>query len=141
MIYTELTIKAMNLAYNAHHGQFDKGGVPYIFHPIHLAEEMDDEYSTCVALLHDTVEDTDVTLEQLAAFFPREIVEAVDLLTHREGVEYFDYVRTIKMNPLAAKVKLADLRHNSDLSRMDEVTEKTLARREKYLAAIRLLEE
>ena len=71
MIYTELTIKAMNLAYSAHHGQFDKGGVPYIFHPIHLAESMDDEISTCVALLHDTVEDTDVTLEQLAQAFPR----------------------------------------------------------------------
>ena len=70
MIYTELTIKAMNLAYSAHHGQFDKGGVPYIFHPIHLAECMDDEISTCVALLHDTVEDTDVTLEQLEKEFP-----------------------------------------------------------------------
>ena len=71
MIYTELTIRAMNLAYNAHHGQFDKGGVPYIFHPIHLAEQMDNEISTCVALLHDTVEDTAVTLEQLAAFLYR----------------------------------------------------------------------
>ena len=91
MIYTELTIKAMNLAYAAHHGQFDKGGVPYIFHPIHLAEGMDDEISTCVALLHDTVEDTAVTLEQLAQEFPPAVVEAVDLLTHREGVEYFDY--------------------------------------------------
>ena len=109
MIYTDLTIKAMNLAYAAHHGQFDKGGVPYIFHPIHLAEEMDDEVSTCVALLHDTVEDTAVTLEELAESFPREIVEAVDLLTHREGVEYFDYVRSIRANPVAVKVKLADL--------------------------------
>ena len=83
--------------------------MPYIFHPIHLAETMDDEISTCVALLHDTVEDTDVTMEQLAKEFPREIVEAVDLLTHRDGVEYFDYVRAIKANPVAVKVKLADL--------------------------------
>ena len=118
MIYTELTIRAMNLAYEAHHGQLDKGGVPYIFHPIHLAEGMDDEISTCVALLHDTVEDTDVTLEELAAIFPREIVEAVDLLTHREGVEYFDYVRAIKANPVAVKVKLADLAHNGDPKRI-----------------------
>ena len=65
MIYTELTIKAMNLAYAAHHGQFDKGGVPYIFHPIHLAEQMDDEVSTCVALLHDTVEALDERQKQL----------------------------------------------------------------------------
>jgi len=140
MIYTELTIKAMNLAYNAHHGQLDKGGVPYIFHPIHLAEEMDDEVSTCVALLHDTVEDTSVTLEDLAKEFPREIVEAVRLLTHEEGVEYFDYVRSIKANPIAVKVKLADLRHNGDPKRVCNQgnAEK---RRAKYAAAWKILTE
>ena len=140
MIYTDLTIKAMNLAYTAHHGQFDKGGVPYIFHPIHLAEEMDDEVSTCVALLHDTVEDTAVTLEELAESFPREIVEAVDLLTHRDGVEYFDYVRSIRANPVAVKVKLADLRHNGDPKRISNQgnAEK---RREKYAKAWKILTE
>lgn len=140
MIYTDLTIKAMNLAYTAHHGQFDKGGVPYIFHPIHLAEEMDDEASTCVALLHDTVEDTAVTLEELAEIFPREIVEAVDLLTHRDGVEYFDYVRAIRENPVAVKVKLADLRHNGDPKRISNQgnAEK---RREKYAKAWKILTE
>ncbi|MBP3661324.1 MAG: bifunctional (p)ppGpp synthetase/guanosine-3',5'-bis(diphosphate) 3'-pyrophosphohydrolase [Oscillospiraceae bacterium] len=140
MIYTDLTIKAMNLAYNAHHGQFDKGGVPYVFHPIHLAEEMDDEVSTCVALLHDTVEDTAVTLEELAEIFPREIVEAVDLLTHRDGVEYFDYVRSIRANPVAVKVKLADLRHNGDPKRISNQgnAEK---RREKYAKAWKILTE
>ena len=140
MIYTDLTIKAMNLAYNAHHGQFDKGGVPYIFHPVHLAEEMDDEVSTCVALLHDTVEDTAVTLEELAEIFPREIVEAVDLLTHRDGVEYFDYVRAIRENPVAVKVKLADLRHNGDPKRISNQgnAEK---RREKYAKAWKILTE
>ena len=66
MIYTPLTMKAMKIAYDAHHGQVDKSGVPYIFHPCHLAEQMTDEVSTCVALLHDVAEDTDVTLEQLA---------------------------------------------------------------------------
>ena len=140
MIYTELTIKAMNLAYNAHHGQFDKGGVPYIFHPIHLAETMDDEISTCVALLHDTVEDTDVTLEQLAREFPEEVVEAVALLTHGEDVEYFDYVRAIKGNPIAVRVKLADLAHNGDPRRISNQgnAEK---RRAKYAAARRILTE
>ena len=140
MIYTELTIKAMNLAYNAHHGQFDKGGVPYIFHPIHLAEGMDEEISTCVALLHDTVEDTDMTLAQLAKEFPREIVEAVDLLTHRDGVEYFDYVRAMKQNPIAVRVKLADLAHNGDLKRICNQgnAEK---RREKYAKAKKILTE
>ena len=124
----------MVLAYNAHHGQFDKGGVPYIFHPIHLAEQMDDEISTCVALLHDTVEDTDVTLEQLAAEFPREIVEAVDLLTHRDSVDYFDYVRAIKANPIAVKVKLADLAHNGDPKRICNQGNQE-KRRIKYTAA------
>ena len=140
MIYTELTMKAMVLAYNAHHGQFDKGGVPYIFHPIHLAEQMDDEISTCVALLHDTVEDTDVTLENLAKDFPAEVVNAVRLLTHAEDVEYFDYVRAIKSDPIAAKVKLADLTHNGDPNRISNQgnAEK---RREKYAAARKILLE
>ena len=139
MIYTELTIKAMNLAYAAHHGQYDKGGVPYIFHPIHLAEGMDDEISTCVALLHDTVEDTDVTLEQLAKEFPREVVEAVALLTHAEDVEYFDYVRAIKANPVAVKVKLADLDHNGDPKRICNQGNQE-RRRIKYAAARAILE-
>ena len=139
MIYTELTIKAMNLAYSAHHGQYDKGGVPYIFHPIHLAEQMDDEISTCVALLHDTVEDTAVTLEQLAAEFPKEVVDAVALLTHADGVEYFDYVRAIKANPVAVKVKLADLSHNGDPKRICNQGNQE-RRRIKYAAARAILE-
>ena len=138
MIYTDLTIKAMNLAYTAHHGQFDKGGVPYIFHPIHLAEQMDDEITTCVALLHDTVEDTDVTLEQLAREFPREVVDAVSLLTHAEDVEYFDYVRAIKQNPIAVKVKLADLSHNGDPKRICNQGNQE-KRRIKYAAARAIL--
>lgn len=140
MIYTELTIRAMNLAYTAHHGQYDKGGVPYIFHPIHLAECMDDEISTCVALLHDTVEDTEVTLEQLAKLFPKDVVDAVALLTHAEDVEYFDYVRAIKADPVAVKVKLADLAHNGDPKRICNQgnAEK---RRVKYAAARAILEE
>ena len=139
MIYTELTIKAMNLAYHAHHGQFDKGGVPYIFHPIHLAEEMDDEISTCVALLHDTVEDTAVTLDDLSKEFPEEVVNAVRLLTHGEDVDYFDYVRAIKQNPIAVKVKLADLRHNGDPKRICNQGNQE-RRREKYAAARAILE-
>ena len=139
MIYTELTIKAMVLAYHAHHGQFDKGGVPYIFHPIHLAEEMDDEISTCVALLHDTVEDTAVTLEDLSKEFPAEVVSAVSLLTHGEDVDYFDYVRAIKEDPIAVKVKLADLRHNGDPKRICNQGNQE-RRREKYAAARAILE-
>lgn len=140
MIYTELTIKAMVLAYHAHHGQFDKGGVPYIFHPIHLAEEMEDEISTCVALLHDTVEDTAVTLKDLSKEFPAEVVNAVRLLTHGEDVDYFDYVRAIKQNPIAVKVKLADLRHNGDPKRICNQGNQE-RRRAKYAAARKILLE
>jgi len=117
MIYTELTKKAISIAYNAHHGQVDKAGVPYVCHPLHLAESMEDEISCCAALLHDVVEDTPITLEELANDFPQEVIDALALLTHEEDVNYFDYVRRIKNNPIAKKVKLADLAHNSDTSR------------------------
>ncbi|MGN0389569.1 MAG: HD domain-containing protein, partial [Wujia sp.] len=75
MVYTDMTIQAMKVAYAAHEGQTDRSGVPYIFHPIHLAEQMDDELSCTVALLHDVVEDTGTTLEMLQKEFPPEVVE------------------------------------------------------------------
>lgn len=140
MIYTHLTNEAMKLAYKAHHGQVDKGGIPYIFHPYHLAEQMPDEYTTCVALLHDVVEDTDVTLEELAKIFPREVVEAVAVMTHGEDEPYLDYVQRISANPIARIVKLADLHHNSDQSRLENADEATLAHfREKYRKAFEIL--
>ena len=119
MVYTPLTAKAMHVAYTAHHGQADKAGIPYIFHPIHLAESMDEEISCCVALLHDTVEDTDITFEYLEQEFPEAVLDALKLLTHAEGTDYFEYVRRIKENPIAVKVKLADIAHNSDQTRLD----------------------
>ena len=144
MIYTPLTIRAMNIAYAAHHGQVDKAGVPYIFHPLHLAETMDDEISCCAALLHDTVEDTAVTLEDLAKEFPAEVVEAVRLLTHDPSENYLEYVRRIKGNSVAMKVKLADLAHNSDQSRFAgvQVSEERLGYfRDKYAKARAILLE
>lgn len=142
MIYTHLTNKAMQIAYHAHHGQVDRGGIPYIFHPYHLAEQMTDEYTTCVALLHDVVEDTDVTLEELTQVFPKEVIDAVALMTHAEGVDYFDYVAAIKENPIAKAVKLADLAHNSDRSRLENPNPADLLRWEKkYSKARKILEE
>lgn len=117
MIYTPMVNRALRLAYRTHAGQLDRGGVPYIFHPYHLAEQMDDERSICVALLHDVVEDTPVTLEEIQREFPSEIAEAVALLTHDPSTDYFAYVRRLKANPLARKVKLADLMHNADQAR------------------------
>lgn len=141
MLYTPLTKKAMKLAFEAHKNQTDKTGLPYIYHPIHLAEQMTDETTTCVALLHDVVEDTDVTFEQLdAAGFSAEVIAALRLLTHDESVPYLEYVQEIKTNPIAKAVKLADLNHNSDLTRLDTVDEKALKRVEKYKKAMELLE-
>jgi len=141
MIYTQLTKKAMRIAYDAHHGQMDKSGVPYIFHPIHLAEQMLDEDTTVAALLHDVVEDTEITPDELAAQgFPPQIIEALDLLTHDEGVDYMGYVRRIAANPIAKAVKMADLNHNRDMTRLDEIDDRARRWEEKYSNATRILE-
>ena len=143
MIYTKLTNKAMQIAYMAHHGQTDCNGIPYVFHPYHLAEQMDDEISCCVALLHDVAEDPEVTLDELAKDFPQEIIEALKLLTHEKDTDYFDYVRRIKDNPIAKKVKLADLAHNMDRTRIVDCsvvsTEKLDKWDEKYSKAMKIL--
>lgn len=142
MIYTPLTKKALRLCFDAHKEQTDKTGMPYVFHPFHLAEQMTDEISTVCALLHDVVEDTDYTIEDLANMgFPSEVTDALRLLTHDPAVPYMDYVCMIAENPIARQVKLADLAHNSDLSRMepDEIDDWALARTEKYKKAIALL--
>ena len=139
MLYTPLTKKALKLAWEAHADQKDKTGLPYIFHPYEVASMQSEEYCVCAALLHDVLEDTEVTAEQLAKEFPAEVVEAVCLLTHPEGEPYFDYVLRISENPIAAAVKRADLTHNSQLSRLDTVDEKALERVEKYRKALQLL--
>ena len=142
MIYTEMTKKAINVMYQAHQGQMDKGGFPYCFHPYQVAQGMDDEISCTCALLHDVVEDTDLTFEDLAGMgFAAEVIDVLKLLTHREDVSYMDYVRNLAGNPVARKVKLSDLHHNSDLSRINEVTEKDLERIGQYKEAIAFLEE
>ena len=141
MIYTNMTKKALKLCFDVHKEQVDKSGLPYVFHPFHLAEQMETEETTIVALLHDVVEDSDLTLEDLRQMgFGDTVIAALALLTHDPAVEYMDYVRAIKDNPIAKAVKLADLRHNSDLTRLDTVDEKALARREKYIKAMALLE-
>ena len=111
MVNTKLTRKAMKIAYNAHINQVDKSEVPYIYHPIHLAEQMNTEIECIVALLHDVVEDTDVTFEQLKQDFPEEVIEALKLLTHDKKVDYMEYIKAIKKNDIAKKVKIADLIH------------------------------
>ena len=140
MIYSTKTKLAMQLAYRAHAGQTDKAGWPYFHHPLHIAEQMKDEASTIVALLHDVVEDTDYKLEDIRSMgFGDDVTDALSLLTHEKSAPYFDYVAKIKENPIAKAVKLADLKHNSDLTRLDKIGEKDLARVEKYRKAIDIL--
>jgi (p)ppGpp synthase/HD superfamily hydrolase len=142
MLYTAKTKQAIKLCFEAHKDQLDKSGLPYVFHPFHLAEQMTEENTVVAALLHDVVEDTPYTFDDLLAMgFGEEVVAALRLLTHDDAVPYMDYVANIKANPIARAVKLADLRHNSDLSRLDAVDEKALRRCEKYAEAIRLLTE
>lgn len=141
MIYTPLTNKALAMCFEAHREQRDKSGVPYVFHPFHLAEQMDDESSVCVALLHDVMEDTERTVEDIRALgMGEDVIEALELLTHDPAEPYLDYVARVARNPLAAKVKRADLIHNSDLSRLAEVTERDRERVAKYAKALEVLD-
>lgn len=140
MLYTPLIKKALKLCFDAHRDQLDKSGLPYVFHPFHLAEQMDSENAVILALLHDVVEDSPYTHEDLQQMgFPQPVLEALRLLTHDDAEPYEDYVARIVHNPLARQVKLADLRHNSDLSRLDTVDEWTLQRNAKYQRAIAVL--
>ena len=140
MIYTPMTKKALCIAYKAHEGQVDKTGVPYIFHPFHLAESMTDENSTIVALLHDVMEDTDWTIDDLEKEgFNEDILTALKLMTHNPAEPYMDYISRLSTCPVARQVKLADLYHNSDRTRVENPDEKMLKRWEKYDRAIQLL--
>ena len=140
MIYTELTKRALLLSFEAHKDQMDKSGMPYVYHPFHLAEQMTDEYTTVVALLHDVVEDTDYTLSDIRDMgFPDEVVEALSYMTHDDEVPYMEYVAKIKENPIARAVKIADLLHNSDLTRLDAPNEAAYKRALKYKEALLLL--
>lgn len=141
MINTKLTRLASKIAYKAHEGQTDKAGVPYIFHPIHIAEQMDSEESCVVALLHDVIEDSDITLEILSKYFNDNIIAALRVLTKKENDDYVMYIKRVKTNKLATKVKIKDLEHNRDLTRLDEVTDKDRKRSMKYWEAIRYLED
>lgn len=135
-----MTKKALCIAYKAHEGQVDKTGVPYIFHPFHLAESMTDENSTIVALLHDVIEDTDWTIDDLEKEgFNEDILTALKLMTHNPAEPYMDYISRLSTCPVARQVKLADLYHNSDQTRVENPDEKMLKRWEKYDRAIQLL--
>jgi GTP diphosphokinase / guanosine-3',5'-bis(diphosphate) 3'-diphosphatase len=131
----ELLSKAIHLATNAHHGQFDKGGNPYILHVfavMNLLENPDEELQ-CIALLHDVIEDTKTTFSELReAGFTERVIAAVNLLTKHRGQSYEEYQAGVFSNIDAMKVKRADLTHNSDIRRLKGISEKDIERMAKY---------
>ena len=142
MLYTPLTKKALQISFDAHKDQTDKSGLPYVYHPYEVASGLQTETEVCVALLHDVVEDTDITFEQLKEEgFGDDIISAIKLMTHQKGVPYFDYIRAIKKNPIAKAVKLSDLKHNSIEDRLDQISDRDRDRIKKYQKAIDILLE
>jgi (p)ppGpp synthase/HD superfamily hydrolase len=136
----DLLEKSIGIAVEAHRGQRDRTGAPYILHPMQVMAAVDTDTEKIVAILHDVVEDTDWTFEKLAQEgFPQEIIEALKCVTKREGEPYDDFVRRSAGNEIARRVKLADLEHNMDARRLTDVTEKDVERLKKYVQAWRFL--
>jgi (p)ppGpp synthase/HD superfamily hydrolase len=133
---------AHEIARQAHKGQKDKAGVDYIKHPEFVASQVRTNDDKATAYLHDVLEDTSVTSEELLqAGIPEAVVKAVKILTKEKGEDYFTYLEKVRDNEIARKVKLADLRHNSDLSRLENVEEKDRERLAKYRKAQKFLED
>lgn len=133
--------RAISLALEAHSGQKDKAGEEYILHPLRLMLQMKTENERIVAVLHDVVEDGDSTCEDLVKMgFAMKVVEAIDLLTHKKRDSYEEFIAKIKPNKLARKVKIADIKHNSEIDRIPSPTDKDYERREKYKKALQALE-
>lgn len=132
--------RALELAVKAHRGQRDKAGMPYILHPLTLMQQFEILEEKVVALLHDSVEDSDLTLDDLVEEgFSKTVVSAVDALTHRPDEGYTAYLHRVRRDDVARRVKLADLAHNMDLRRIETVQTKDLERLKKYHTACKFL--
>ena len=132
---TSIVDKALFLAEKYHLYQTDKSGVPYVEHVKTVAAAMESDVEKCVALMHDLLEDTDIDIKLLDKNFPQEVVQAVVTETKAAGEDYFDYINRVAQNPLAARVKLADLEHNMDMSRLRMISADDLMRYSKYKKA------
>ena len=134
--------RAIELAVKAHFGQLDKAGMPYILHPLWLMYQFETLEMMITAVLHDTIEDSELSLADLRREgFSAPIIEAVDALTHRASESYDAYLQRVQENAIARRVKLADLEHNMDLRRIDQVTHADLKRLEKYHKARQFLDD
>lgn len=143
MYKDEMIQKTVCFIFEAHKGQKDKAGVPYVFHPMHVASSVgEDRDYILTALLHDVLEDTDRTLEDIRNLgISKQVQEALVLLTHDPQIPYMEYIYSLKDNPICAAVKKADLRHNMDLGRLETIKEKDRKRLEKYREAYGVLAE
>ncbi len=131
----EMLAQMLHIATSAHHGQFDRGGNPYILHPLKVMHYLksDDEELQCIALGHDVIEDTSVTYQDLRdAGISQRVIMGIRALTKQPGQTYEEYKEGVFANPDAMRVKMADLRHNTDIRRLKGVTEKDIARIAKY---------
>lgn len=138
--YNEQFQIALELAVEKHKNQTDKAGNPYILHPLHVMENVNSKEGKIVAILHDIIEDTDVTEDYLLKIrLSKRIVDAVVALTRSEDMDYQEYIKNLSSNPLAKEVKLADLEHNMDLKRLPTLEEKDLERNRKYQIAYHYL--
>ena len=127
---------AIQLAVKSHAGQLDKAGQPYVLHPLRVMFRLETKTERIVGVLHDVIEDTDVTADNLRKQgYSEEILQALDCVTKRAGESYEEFVLRAKANPIARRVKLADLEDNMDIRRLPAVTENDLARLKKYRAA------
>ena len=132
---------AIEIATKAHSGQYDKGGKPYILHPIRVAESVKTTKQKIIAYLHDVCEDSSITFDDLLnQGFSEEIVDCIRILTRKRGTGYFKYIEMIKQNEDTRCVKIADLKHNSDISRITNPTPYDFSRLEKYKKALEILE-
>ncbi|OOM80934.1 HD domain-containing protein [Clostridium sp. BL-8] len=132
--------EAIIIAASAHQGQVDKGGNPYILHPLTVMLSLEDETERICAVLHDVIEDTDITLEYLKkAGFSNEVLVALDALSRRKDESYDEFIDRIIKNKIACHVKLADLKHNMDLSRIKQPSKKDYDRIKKYEKAVKVL--
>lgn len=134
--------KSIIIATTAHSGQFDKGGNPYILHPLRVMLSLDNDEDRIVGILHDVLEDTSITLIHLEdnGFLDEiEILDALVSITRKSNESYKDFILRVKLNPIALRVKLADLKDNMNISRINSPTEKDFLRIEKYKKAYKLL--
>lgn len=133
--------RAIEIAVQAHKGSVDKGGRPYVLHPLAVMHALESDAEKIVGVLHDVVEDSEWTFERLVdEGFSEEIIEALRSVTKSpEDTDYFAFIRRVKKNPISRRVKIADIEHNMDMKRISAVSEDDLLRQRKYKRALALI--